>query len=820
MQVRFDSMSRLEIPKLYVCNPGSIYNNGMLTNMVGILSNTTDEELVLNFSALSELNFRVYKTTREDPDENAYIINLYRSLQNRRLIFVEGVGYFIIMNVSDGYSEGVHYKDIRASSCEVEIENKMLTYIENGTYKFTDLFEKIVATLPMWTIGEIDDAIKEKYRTFEDVSVELNTLSFIQTNMQEAYECIFIFDCINRVINVYDQNNYVQATQIHITKNDIITSMDISENSDDLYTAISVFGDENLNISPINPLGGSVIYNFDYYLSWMTDGLREKVVAWKDVLAGVMDEYYNLNLSYYDMLTEQSRLQSELKMYETQVDMYRRCRENIVAEGSLDGVEQYNEAIKQSGGSDDDLINIMDDVAATLEAIDDKIATCVDLASDTRTLLQTLESGDPESPDTLYLQGLSDQIGAIHSSVDIKSYFTQDEYDELYNYIYEGSYSDEYITVTDSMTYSERFQQMKTLYDRAVAQLEVISRPTQEFNIDVENFIFVPEFETWSEQLKTGTLVNVELEDGDVAMLFLSTITVNYYDRTLSLTFGNRFNKFDPKSLFENVLGNIKKSSNTLDYIKEILYPIKHGELNSMREAIQNSRTLTKNAVLSSTNEEVVIDDTGYTGRKLLSSGYFDPRQVKITGRNLVFTDDAWETCKVAIGEIILGDDESTYGINAQTIIGELIMGNSLRILDANGNDLFTVMDGKIAAVVSNYDDKISSIEQTADGIRVQISNIESSLDREITSVRTTTGYTFNADGLTIHKDGEEITNKLDNTGMYVNRGEEDILIANNEGVEAINLTAKQYLVVGANTRFENFATESDDSRTGCFFIG
>lgn len=810
MQVKFDSMSRLEIPKFYVCSPGSIYNNGMLTNMVGILSGTTDEELVLNFSALSELNFRIYKTTRDDRDENAYLKKLYMSLQNRRLIFVDGIGYFVIMNVEDGYADGVHYKDVRASSCEVEIENKILTYIEDGTYKFTDLFEKIVATLPMWTIGEIDSTVAEKYRTFEDISVELNTLSFIQTNMQEAYECIFIFDCINRVINVYDQNNYVQATQIHITKNDIITSMDITENSDDLYTAISVFGDENLNISPINPLGGSVIYNFDYYLDWMTDGLKEKVISWKSALSEVTEEYYDLNLSYYDKLTEQSSFQAEIQMYNAQISMYKRCRENIVAEGSVEGVAQYNKEIEQAGGTEDDLIAIKDDIAETLAEIDDKIAISVDKATDAAYLMESLSEE---------MQILDNRIKEIHSSVSITSYFSQSEYDELYNYIYEGSYSDEYITVTESMTHAERFQQMKTLYDRAVSQLDKISRPTQEFNVDVENFIFVPEFESWSEQLETGTLVNVELDDGDVAMLFLSTITANYYDRSLSLTFGNRFNKFDPKSLFENVLGNVKKSSNTLDYIKEILYPIKNGEFNSMKEAIRNSRTLTKNSVLSSTNEEVLIDDTGYTGRKLLNSGYYDPRQVKITGRNLVFTDDAWETCKVALGEILMNNGESTYGINAETIIGEMIMGRNLRILDSNGNDLLSVVDGKISATVSNYEDRISHLEQTSDSVSIRIDTLEKD-DSEVTSVRTTSGYTFNEDGLTIHRDGEEITNLLNNSGMYVSRGEDTILVANNEGVEAINLTARQYLIVGANTRFENFYTATDPRRTGCFYIG
>ena len=85
-----------------------------------------------------------------------------------------------------------------------------------------------------------------------------------------------------------------------------------------------------------------------------------------------------------------------------------------------------------------------------------------------------------------------------------------------------------------------------------------------------------------------------------------------------------------------------------------------------------------------------------------------------------------------------------------------------------------------------------------------------------IDSVETSTGYRFDKDGLNIHKDGEEMDNTLDHTGMYVRRSGTDVLIANNDGVNAINLTARQYLIVGNNARFEDYP----GNRTACFYIG
>lgn len=815
MIVRYSSLNRLEVPKFTLCSPGSVYNNGMLGNVVGILADHEAEEIVFNFNSVSELNFRINKVRREDAEDNAHMYSLYRAVQNRRLIFVDDIGYFMITNIKDGYSDGVHYKDVSAQSIDVEIQQKMIPYIKDGTYKFmsdgieteTGLIETIVEVLPLWTLGHVDESVAERYRTFEDVDTSLNCLGFLMDEMQDAYECIFIFDIVNRVINVYDQANYVRKTNIHLTKDDLINSLDITENADDIYTAISVMGDENVTISAINPTGANVIYNFDFYLSWMSEALREKVSTWEQAVKDALDTYYNLNLQYYNKLQSASDLNLDFQKYTTQITMYTRCRNNIVAESDTSLVGSYNTVIVENGGTP---IEVYPEIADTLAYIDDLIAQCESGQENVKAELDAVNAEIAE---------LKEQIQGIQGTLSITSYFTEAEYSELSHYIFEGSYTDEYVTITDIMSYSEKFAQMKILYDRAQSRLERVSQPTQEFDIDVENFIFVKEFEHWSEQLETGCLINVELDTDDIASLFLSNITINYDDHTLSMTFGNRFNKFDPRSLFDDVLGDVSKSANTLNYIKEILYPIKSGEFDSMKEALQTSRNLTMNNALASDGEEVVIDGSGYTGKKKLSNGTYDPRQVKLTGKNLVFTDDAWESCKVALGELLFGDGNSAYGINAETIIGDIIMGRNLRILDSDGNDLLTVVDGKIESQVGDINSALTLIQQNADNLSIRIQSLEDE-NNEVHEVITTTGYKFGADGLTIQRSGNEIKNLLDHTGMYVTRSGDNILTANNEGVNAINLTARQYLIVGANSRFEDYSNGTDSNRTACFYIG
>lgn len=560
-----------------------------------------------------------------------------------------------------------------------------------------------------------------RYRTFEDVDTSMNTLSFMLGDMQDAYECIFVFDIMYRQINVYDQNNYVVRTNIHIAKDDFIKNLSVDENADDLYTAISVFGDGDLSIAAVNPLGTTTIYNFNHYLDWMSDGLREKVVAWTELQASVFDDYYNKNLEYYAVMTERSNYEAEKAKQEIVLDTYKKLRENIQSTSNYTRLDDYNEVITENGGT---AVEIQYDIAATVAKIDELIAATNTTISNLNTQISSLNSDMEER--------LVD-IEAIHDSVSVSKYFTQEEYDELYDYIFEGQYTDSYITVTDSMTHSERFAQMKILYDRAKGQLEKVSVPTQEFNIDVENFVFVKEFEPWSEQLETGCLINVELEIDNIAALFLASITINYADKGLSFTFGNRYNRFDPKALFDKVLGNINKSANTIEFIKEIVYPIKDGKLDELSEALSSSRTLTMNSAISSTNQEVVIDDSGYTGRKVLSDGSFDPRQLKIVHNSIILTANSWDSSEVAIGEIVLDNGTVIYGINAKTIMGEMIIGGQLNIIDSNGDDIFKIMDDKIEASISDPETGVSSqITQTAEEIRSEIDDLDAELSSEI----------------------------------------------------------------------------------------
>lgn len=727
MRVKFNKLNKYEVPDMVVCNPGSVYSNGRLTKVIGSISNTSDEDVVFSFNTTSTLSFRASKIPYDGTPESRYALRVYKSLQNRRLIFVEDIGYFVITDTNERYENGLRYKDIVASSCEIEIQKNGNIFIDDGTYEFRELLERIVASLPKWTIEYIDPDIAEKYRTFEDVDVSLNMLAFMLENMQKAYECIFVFDIINRRISAYSQKNYVNHTDIHLTCDDLIGSLGVSENVDELYTALSVFGEDEITISAINPLGTTTIYNFDYYLDWMSEPLRNKVISWNALLESVQAEYYESNLKYYDIFRVRNDCVYEIDRLDTQLGIYNQCRDNIVAESSTDKVSEYNSAIESAGGES---ITITDSSDEMLEEIDRLINDTSERKAETEAALSQYD---------LELDEAKSSITAIQDAVSIQNYFSQAEYDELYDYIFEGQYTDEYIKTTDNMTMREKMGQMRELYLRANRSLVLSSDPNQEFTVDTEDFIFVKEFQHWSEQLETGCLINVELDDGDVAELFLTEIQLNWHDHVLALKFGNRFSKLDTQSLFNNVLGDIQKSSNTINYIKEIIYPVKSGKLDELESSLQDVHTLSVEDMISSEDGEVSISGSGYTGKKRASSDSFRPEQMKITSNRIVFTEDAWKTCQVVLGYVNISELDTLYGVNARSLIGELIVGDRLTIRDENGDNIFTIVDNKISTasekLSEEFDGKLNKLSVKLDNAEASIKDFGKKLSSAIQTV-------------------------------------------------------------------------------------
>ena len=108
------------------------------------------------------------------------------------------------------------------------------------------------------------------------------------------------------------------------------------------------------------------------------------------------------------------------------------------------------------------------------------------------------------------------------------------------------------------------------------------------------------------------------------------------------------------------------------------------------------------------------------------------------------------------------------------------------------------------------------NLAMTSDDVKIEIQN---QLINGTTKVSTTTGYTFDEEGLNISKSDSEMKTQITEDGMKIYKNDDIMLTANNQGVDAKNLHATTYLIIGSNSRMENY-TENGNTRTAVFWIG
>jgi hypothetical protein len=127
-------------------------------------------------------------------------------------------------------------------------------------------------------------------------------------------------------------------------------------------------------------------------------------------------------------------------------------------------------------------------------------------------------------------------------------------------------------------------------------------------------------------------------------------------------------------------------------------------------------------------------------------------------------------------------------------------------------------VDKKIDDEIATLGDDITEVRNKVE-LAITAEDLTIEVEKQITginSIETTTGFKFNEDGLTVSKSGKEMTTTISEDGMIVYKNSDAVLTADNTGVKAVNLHANTYLIIGENSRFEDYGS----GRTGCFWIG
>ena len=583
MNILFDYFGNPEAPNLTLC---------YLDNTpVSPILDPSDISMSFEFLSPNEISFRAYAYYTQNGERIQWAY--YDQLDVYKQVFVEGSGYYVITQASETREVDNPYKDITAMSCEISLGYKDFV-LEEGSYLLynpsnpTDsdtVLGKVMAKIPNWKLGSVDESLNNITRFLDEA--EGNMYDFLRNTVEDRYACLFQFDIMNHIISVIDQNRSIEKTQLYLSYDNFINNISIDRTNDQIVTALRATGGDGISIDSVNPIGGSIIYQFDYFQNDMPDGLWDAVVEWKQKIANNQQAFSNAVLQV-------QKINAEIAQYE---------QEKIVLESQKATYEQIIELRKESGL----------DYADVQESLDETVAQIQDVVNQI----------DAKEQDKQVYQT---QYQNIQSNLAFKNNFTSEQILQLDPFIIYGEFQDDNIITTDNMSYEDKQKQCQQLYDRCVKTLADTLINKGSFDVDSQNFLFENAFKPHAEELKLGAQIYVEDKFGAYTPYLLVNYNYSYENNNLSLSFNNlgtaensldtyaklygRLNK--TTSLIQNSLSS-KVDSNIIDQLYDDLKDIK-----GQAEAILQAGELTVKRIIT---EYISVQNAKTPGATIIDGG-------------------------------------------------------------------------------------------------------------------------------------------------------------------------------------------------------
>lgn len=292
------------------------------------------------FNDLDEITFTVDKYIEAENGERIFSAG-YEKLHAFMEIYVDDIGYFQIKEPEISNEINKETKTVTGVSIATELLQKDLVgftvntsttsslemladnninslgypneYITfyNSTNKQLSLLDLVLEKAVGWNIGEVDDFLKNQRYSFDNINESI--FSFLTKTLSSTARCIFKFDTMNKTVSAYSENHIGNDTGIVIAERNLLNSVDIQCDSDNIYTRLNVQGKDSLNFADIN-YGDTHIFNLDYYsnLDYMSQDLIDALGIWQNARNDGRDEYISKIKTYQSYLEQISEIDNKV----------------------------------------------------------------------------------------------------------------------------------------------------------------------------------------------------------------------------------------------------------------------------------------------------------------------------------------------------------------------------------------------------------------------------------------------------------------------------------------------------------------------------
>ena len=667
-----DFLNNLEKPIIYITKKDKTF--------LGAVSIYDDLSLTFNLNAYQTASFKIYR------DINGKKYEHYDDFQEDRLIMIQGIGWYKIHVETNIEDTGIS-KSITANSLECTLCNKRLIDFEcnSGEILYDDyvktifydpinpkgsLLNRVLNVAPSWSVGHVDASLANKQRSFDEDDIDV--YSFLTGDVSEAFNCLFVFDTFNMTINAYDLDDYGEDTNIYISIDNLAQSMTESIDENSIITCYRVNGGDGIYINEVNPNSTNKIYNFEYYLPEMEESIQNKVKAYNEKYQSLKPQYeeimkrlgdqigviQDLETRLPDSLDSKDWTKYGLEFLDSKVKSFKNIDEVYCAQG-MNKPDSFNYNLYQQNLED------LNNVTAEYN----KRKSEVDSATEVYNFIIA-------------------ERNAVQSQLDMDKWVTKDEWKTLDSYVVEETYSNDNYITTDNTTDTERFDIERQLFDVAWKDLSKKCRPQYQYSSTLSNVLTIPQFKGFLKYFQLGNFIRMATDYDTVIKLRLISFTVDYNDTSkIDVTFSDAIRVHDIYEDASSIQAQANSAAMSFQFNKD-QYDKSVNQSNFVEEMRKYGLDV---ANIPVKNQHQSWDETGMWFRQWNEQkNDFDPEQIKIINNQIVFSDDGFQSAKMAIGKIPIDKNGNTvYAVNAEAILGKLFLGEYLTLQNNSGTYKF-----------------------------------------------------------------------------------------------------------------------------------
>ena len=343
---------------------------------------------------------------------------------------------------------------------------------------------------------------------------------------------------------------------------------------------------------------------------------------------------------------------------------------------------------------------------------DDLYTPCLNKMSAINAEIQTRQSevnliiGEYNEYNELITYGLQNYIEEsklqIQDALNFKNYLGDDLWLEFCSYRREDKFSnDNYIS--DGLNNAELFKRAYEFIEIAQKEIYKSAELQHSISTSLKNLLTIKKFEPLVNDFEVGNWLRIMVDD-EIYKLRLIHYSINYNNLdniTVEFSDVTKIN-----TSIKSVQDILAQATTMATSYSSVQRQAKQGE--ESKQFINNwsdkGLDITNNKIVNgSDNQTQTWDEHGMLFKKYDSvKNDFEDTQLKIINSTLAITNDNWQTVKTAVGAYYYFDSNGTiqkaYGVNAETIVGKLILGEQLGIYNESGSLTFNANGFKVSS--------------------------------------------------------------------------------------------------------------------------